>query len=140
MKIWLKILIVTFLFGAPTLPLGEMLWPVMTMPEIPTSTQLGLLIVVGVIESIAFGLGVAFLIFGWKTVKRVIRFDQTLAKWMYASIGWTLVSWWPHDRLHMHYGLQIKPLIGIEYAFHVTLIVASLIIAYGFLRILRALK
>ncbi len=140
MKTWIKATIVTIVCGVPTIPLGELLWPPVKMPEIPTSSQFASLVVVGVIESIAFGLGVAFLIFGWHVVKRALVVNQTLARWMYASIAWTLVSWWPHDRLHMHYGMRIQPLIGIEYGFHVTLIIASLIIAYGFLKILRASK
>ena len=140
MKPWLKVLLVTIIFGAPVASLGNILWPPMATPQMPTQLQLNLLIAVSIVESVAFGLGAAFLIFGWKTVKSLMAPYRSLAIWMYAAIGWTLVSWWPHDRLHMHYGTMLNPLIGIEYGFHCTLIASSLIIAYGFLKILNADK
>ncbi len=56
---------------------------------------------------------------------------------MYLAIGWLLVSWWPHDNLHIHVGNDMQGLLYIEYGFHVTLMICGLIVAYGFLAFLR---
>ena len=42
------------------------------------------------------------------------------------------LSWWPHDNLHIHYALDMWPLIAIEYVFHVSLMVCGAILAYAF--------
>ena len=53
---------------------------------------------------------------------------------MYLSIGWLLISWWPHDNVYSHNGEDMQGLLYIEYGFHVTLMAAGLILAYSFLR------
>ena len=52
---------------------------------------------------------------------------------MFLSIGWLMVSWWPHDNLHMHTGIDLQKLLYIEYGFHVTLMVCAIVLAYCFL-------
>ncbi len=56
---------------------------------------------------------------------------------MYLSVGWFLVSWWPHDNLHIHNGMDLQGLLYIEYGFHVTLIVAALVLAFSLLTMLK---
>ena len=56
---------------------------------------------------------------------------------MYLSIGWLSVSWWPHGHLHQVVGENLEELLYIEYGFHVTAIIAGLLLAYGFLLLLR---
>ena len=56
---------------------------------------------------------------------------------MYVAIAWQLVSWWPHDNLHMATGLDYGPLLLIEYGFHGTVIVSALVVARFFLAVLR---
>ena len=51
---------------------------------------------------------------------------------MYLSIGWFLVSWWPHDNLHIHN--------GDEYGFHVTLIIAAGVLALSLVTMLRSVE
>ena len=64
----IKMLIVTFVVGAIALPLGMMLWPTGVGGEsggpAPSGLQIGLLILIGIMEALAFGAGVAFLLFG----------------------------------------------------------------------------
>jgi hypothetical protein len=43
----------------------------------------------------------------------------------YLSLAWVLGNWWAHDSLHIHHGLNLVPLLGIEYGFHVTLMIAG---------------
>ncbi len=59
---------------------------------------------------------------------------------MFIALPWMLVSWWPHDNLHVHNGMNLQGLLYIEYGFHLTLIIASLILTYGFLTSLKEQK
>ncbi len=85
----------------------------------------------------AFGLGVSFLLFGLPTVRRVSPNSKLTAWAMYLSIGWLLVSWWPHSHLHQVVGENLQGLLYIEYGFHVTVIIGAAVLAYGFLTLLR---
>ena len=130
--------VITLFFAAVTFILGPILWPLAEGGATPTGAQLGLLIGVSVIESIAFGLGVSFLVLGWPWVRRVAHGAKNVAWTLYVSIAWFLVSWWPHDRMHMHIDHDdLWTLIGLEYGFHLTLILAGAAIAYNFFTILR---
>jgi len=102
----------------------------------PTAGQLVFFIVLEVIQSLAFGLGVSFLLFGLPTVREVSPNSRLLGWAMYLSIGWLLVSWWPHGHLHQVVGENLQGLLYIEYGFHVTLIIGAVVLAYGFIALL----
>ncbi len=142
MKTSVKVLLVTlacavfaFMLGGNA-PLGAAIWPPADDNPEPTSTQLPLLMVLGAVSSLAFGLGVSFLVFGWPLVRQVAGAAKTLAVLMYVSIAWLLVNWVPHENLHIANGMDLSGLIAIEYGFHVTLIAAGAIVAFGFARML----
>ncbi len=64
--------------------------------------------------------------------------NSKLMVWaMYLSIGWLLVSWWPHSHLHQVVGENLQGLLYIEYGFHVTTIIGTVVLAYGFVSLLR---
>ncbi len=140
MKTWLKVLLVTLLFGLPTIPLGRVLWPdpMATTSGMaangPTTPQLAMLIGVALFEAAAFGLGVAFLVFGLPLVRRATGGNAPLTWATFAAIAWSLLSWWPHDNLHRVTN-DLGSLIGIEYTFHTTLIIGAAVIAVTFLRL-----
>ncbi len=48
-----------------------------------------------------------------------------------------MVSWWPHDNMHIHNDENMQGLLYIEYGFHATLMLTGIILAYCFLSILR---
>jgi hypothetical protein len=124
MKLWIKVLLVTVIFALPAFALGPKIWP--PSPDAhPTASQLPWLMALSAIEAVTFGLGMSFLFFGWK------RFvgKGAHACWAFASLTWLLVSWWPHDNAHIHNGFYMPGLIVIDYSFHLTLIIASLIAA-----------
>ena len=106
--------------------LSRVIWPDLPGMIPPTSSQLPFFIGVGVFESVAFGVGVAFVIFGWK----FLRGRRTGDYVAFLSAAWLLVSWWPHDNLHRvtvegnYWGL-----LKLEWGFHVTLMIAGVIIA-----------
>lgn len=126
-----------FLFEANS-PIGKLIWPAHLGGMQPTSLQLGLLIVVGIAEAIGFGLGVAFLMYGFPLVSRAAPSSRGLVQAAYVAIAWGLVSWVPHDSLHQHIGENLGALIAIEYGFHVTLIACGAVIAWFFIVALRS--
>jgi hypothetical protein len=49
---------------------------------------------------------------------------------VHVSIVWILWNWWLHDGLHM-VNDSTSGLLAIEYAFHVTIMIAGAILAYA---------
>jgi hypothetical protein len=90
-----------------------------------------------VAESLAFGFGISFLIFGYPLMQTILPASKRLTLATHLSIAWLLFSWWPHDSLHVANGLNMNGLLVIEYVFHVTLMVAGAILVYYFLALVR---
>ena len=132
MKPWVKVLLVTLLFGIPAFIAGPLIWPLATAPG---SNLLPFFLFLSLIESLTFGLGVAFLIFGWPHLWQRSFGSKRMTWAMFISIAWLLISWWPHDHLHALNKTQ-QGLLFIEYGFHLTLYIGGAILAYGFIRLL----
>ncbi len=131
MKTSWKMLLITLVVGVPAFLLGPLIWT--PSPDIhPTQAQLPYLIVLSAIEALAFGFGLAFVVYGLPLVKRAGEAGKNAAGAMYASLSWILVSWWPHDNLHIHNALNVNGLIVIDYSFHFTVIAAGIVLAYSF--------
>ena len=109
-------------------PLGEMIWPAKELHTPPSPAQIPAFILVSLVEAVAFGLGVSFLAFGYPHVRRRIDSAREAAP-VFVAIGWLLISWFPHDNLHMFFGENPTGLLVLLWAFHVTLIAAGLIVA-----------
>jgi len=119
--------------------LTRVIWPDAPGRPIPPDNLLPLYIIVGLVESFAFGLGVAFLIFGGRML-RTFGQGRGLTLLTYLSIAWLLINWWPHDNLHRVIGFDFGRLIWIEYGFHVTLIAAGACVAYFFVTTVRDMQ
>ena len=135
----IKVVAVTLIAAVLAMVVGPILWPTSDPPLFPepTATQLPFFIVLQVVTCLTFGLGVSFLLFGLSVVRRVSA-DSKLRAWlMYLSIGWLLISWWPHGHLHQHNGDDMQGLLYIDYGFHVAPMLAGLIVAYCFLSLTR---
>ena len=129
------IALIAFL-ASPNGPLGGFWRPAADMP-VPTAGQLPLLIVLNVIEVLMFGLGIAFALFGYRLLRAAQVGSRALTLAAYVCIVWLLASWWPHDSLHIANGMAMNGLIGIEYGFHVTSMLAGAVVALFFLALLR---
>ena len=137
MKIWIKASIITVLFGVPAFVLGPVIWPpAVHGPEL-SGTQVPFAIAIFAIEALGFRLGISFLALGMSTVRRAADGARAKAWATYLSIGWLLVSWWPHDNLHMHVGEDPQSLLFLTYGFHLTLLFSGLILALSFLSTMR---
>ena len=132
---WLAVTIglgIAAFITSPNAPLGGF-WG--APPSLsPTGAQMALLMLLTAIQCLAFGLGAAFLIFGFTLVKSQLPTHRDLGLATYLSVAWSLISWWPHSNFHQTLSMgNVGGLIAIEYAFHVTLILGGFIVAYFFI-------
>lgn len=89
-----------------------------------------------VFEGLALGAGIVFFVFGYRLLKRS-RNSSALTLAAYLSIGWCLISWWPHDNFHLRNGDSLWGAIAIDYGFHVTVMIATVVVALFFYRALQ---
>lgn len=133
---WGKWLAVTLVLGivaflmSPNAPLGGF-WGTQADMNTLVGVQRGLFMLLTAIQSIAFGFGFAFLLFGRKAVSSFLPVEGGLSLAVFLAISWSLLSWWPHSNLHQtHNPENLSGLLAIEYGFHVTLILGGAVIAY----------
>jgi hypothetical protein len=129
--------IIAFAIGVVSIPTSLALF----RPNFPAGFSLpaqAIPLVVGLkaFEGLALGTGIAFLIYGYPLLKRAGE-SQLLTLLAYLAIGWYLVNWWPHDNLHLVNGLNLWGLLGIEYGFHLTLMISAGVLAFFFYRVIR---
>jgi hypothetical protein len=143
MKTSTKVVIVTLLLGVlgfltePKGPLGSFWAPSPMIPQ-ATGVQVPLFMILGAAEALAFGLGVSFLLFGYSNLKANVPVSAPMSRAAHVSIAWLLGNWWAHDSLHLHNGMNLNGLLRIEYGFHITLMIAGVILLRFFLAVVRA--
>jgi hypothetical protein len=104
----------------------------------PTAAQIPHFIFLAVGDALLLGLGVSFLLFGFPVMRHVSP-DSKLRAWaMYLSIGYLMVSWWPHLNLHASNGMDLRGLLLIDYFFHLPLEVAGVVLALSFVSLMRS--
>ena len=134
---WLTGALVTLGCAAVTFGLGRQIWPTPLNAAEPSSGLVPFFIGLSAAESVLFGLGVCFLVFGYR---RVAGAGQPI--WLsyatYLSVAWLMLSWWPHGNLHRTtLAGNWAGLLAIDYGFHLTLMAASGIVAVFAYRALR---
>ncbi len=133
MKSWLKWSLVTLLVGALAFVLTPV-WPVPPSAPQPPESLLPLFILLSLGESVSFGLGVAFVIFGHPLLGRMGR-SARLTTAAYLAIAFLLINWWPHDNLHRITSGDWSRLVLVEYGFHLPLMLAGAVLAWFFVSI-----
>jgi hypothetical protein len=128
-----KIIFISLLVGIPAYFLGKVIWPPDLLTPVPNQAHLPYFIFLSIMESLAFGGGIGFIIFGWPSVKKFAGGLNLRAAPIFIALSWMLISWWPHDNLHAHNGLDPQGLLYIEYGFHFTTMLAGFILIHGFL-------
>ncbi len=137
---WLAGALITVVFGAVTFGLGRQIWPTPAGAAQPPAGLVPFFIGLSAVESVVFGLGVCFILFGYR---RVAGSGQPL--WLsyatYLAVAWLMVSWWPHDNLHRTtLGGNWTGLLAIDYGFHLTLMASIGIVAVFVYRVLRPVE
>jgi len=131
-----KWILVTLLLGIATFIASPYIWIPPPGVPVPTPSQVPYFIILSLFESFSFGLGVAFLLFAYPTMRKTSKDSKIASILLYLAIGWLLISWWVHDGFHKVNGENLQGLLLIEYAFHLTLILAGTLAAFSFMRIL----
>jgi len=126
----MKVALVTAAVAVPAFFLGPVIFPPADLGVEPTATQLALFILLGVGDAILLGLGVSFLVFGFPMLRQVSPDSKARAWAMYLSIGYLMVSWWPHLNMHASNGIDVGGLLRIDLLFHFPLEVAGVVLAY----------
>jgi hypothetical protein len=124
--------LVAFLLG-PHAPLGQQLWPATleTSPA-PAGAQVGLFTFIAAFEALAFGAGLAVLMFAGRPIRALFGPHHTgLATASHLALFWLLWSWWLHVALHNTSGMRPGRILFIEYAFHGSSIVAAAVVVYA---------
>jgi hypothetical protein len=132
---WLKWVAITVGVAAAAVPLSFVFWRTPPGVAAPPPSMLPILIPIAVvIPALAFGLGVAFVLFG----RQLIRANRpsALSRASLVSIAWLLTNWWPHSNFH-RVSSGWANLVAVDYFFHTTVIIASCIVAVFFLSVLR---
>jgi hypothetical protein len=106
----------------PRGPLGGFWRPAAEAPT-PQGGVLAGFVAEGFAEALAFGVGVAILLFGrsWFASRAATSARGTTA-WL--ATVWLFASWMPHAALHLHIGLRPEQLLAVEWIFHVGAVVA----------------
>jgi hypothetical protein len=135
MKRWLKWWLVTLIVAAVAFALTP-LWPVAPTAPQPPGTVLPLFVALSLVESLSFGLGVAFLIFGRPLVDRMGG-SPGLTTAAYVAIAFLLLNWWPHDNMHRMTNGDWSRVVLVEYGFHLPLMIAGAVLAWFFVSLAR---
>lgn len=132
------VVLVTLGIGIPAFALSRVIWPDPPGMPAPLPGLVPFLMVPAVFEALAFGAGVAFLVFGSRLVQGAGE-SPALARATYLAIAWSLLNWWPHVNFHRAIGFNnLVALVEVDWAFHLTLIASAVVIAIFFIRVLSA--
>ena len=135
---WVAVVVLTLIIAVPAFLLNPIIWPPAPGGPAPTAAQIPYLLALDVMQAVFLGLGISFLIFGFPVMRRISPDSKTRAWAMYLSIGYLMVSWWPHIGLHVSNAPDdLQGLIYIDYLFHVPLMIAGAILAYCFYSLVR---
>jgi hypothetical protein len=140
MKTWMKVAIVTAIVAVPAFVSGPILFPPADTGVEPTAGQMPFFLFLAVGDAVLLGLGVSFVLFGLSVI-RMVSPDSKLRAWaMYLSIGYLMISWWPHLNMHAHNGMDLHGLLIIDFLFHLPLEVAGVVLALSFISLFRSYR
>lgn len=137
MKTSTKVALLTAAVGVPAFFLGPVLFPPADVGVEPTAGQLPFFLFLAVGDALLLGLGVSFLSFGFPVMRKVSPDSRARAWAMYLSIGYLMVSWWPHLNMHASNGIDFRGLLYIDFFFHLPLEVAGVALALSFVSLMR---
>lgn len=142
MKTWVKVVILTVVItivaflATPNGPLGAF-WGADPHGPQPSSEQVPGFMILGLLESLFLGLGISFLVFGLPVVREIAGGATGLARATHLSISWIMLQWWAHDNLHLVAGMDFGKILAIDYGFHVTMMLATVILVYFLITVSR---
>ena len=133
MRRWV-VALVTVAVGLPAFLLGRVIWPDTPNSIVVPPDLVPFFALPSLLEALAFGGGVAFLLAARPTRRRA---RSKLAIAAYASTAWLLMAAWPHGNLHRSLGFDLASIAKIEWAIHLTALLAAIVDALFVASILR---
>jgi hypothetical protein len=140
MKTWHKVLLITLATAVPAFILAPMIWPPNLHGGTPVGLQVVLFVILAALDALTFGLGVAFIWYGLPLARRAADGSRASTWITFIATAWLLISWWPHDNMHKHNGMDLDGLLVIDYAFHVSMMIAGLALAHNLVRTLQSVR
>jgi hypothetical protein len=128
----LRFVWVTLATAVIAFSLTFVIWPIPPQITLPPANLLPYFVFVIACECLSFGFGVAFLIYAFPQVRRLG--GSRLTSWGgYLGIAWFALNWWPHESFHRTtLSTNFDKQIWIQFSFHLTLIVAAVLVARFF--------
>src|SRR4028118_286433 len=117
---------------------GPVLFPPADVGVEPTAGQIPFFIFLAVGDALLLGLGVSFFLFGFPVIRKVSPDSRVRAWAMFLSIGYLMVSWWPHLNMHASNGMDFQGLLYINFFFHLPLELAGVALALSFISLMRS--
>jgi hypothetical protein len=121
-------LVVAGFFALTSFVTTNSFWPGSTDLSVVSEPWAGFFTGLYVAESLSFGLGAGFLLFGrrWMVRLRRPRWLTTLA---HLSVVWLLASWWPQDNFYRLAAKTDWPRqAALVYGFNITLMIAAAVL------------
>jgi hypothetical protein len=118
-------------------PLTFVIWPIPPEIALPPANLVPFFVFVIACECLSFGFGIAFLLFGYPLVRSVG--SGRFTSWSgYLGIAWFALNWWPHESFHRTtLSTNFDKQIWIQFGFHLSLIVAAVLVARFFVEAAR---
>ena len=137
-RTWVTVLVITLIVAVTAFMLGPIIWPPAPAPTSAPNFYFLAMDVLKAVFAVLLGLGISFLIFGLPVVRRISPDSKTRVGAMYLSIGYLMVSWWPHINMHAHNAPNdLQGLLYIRHLFHVPLIISGVVLACCFISLVR---
>jgi hypothetical protein len=131
---WWFLVLVTLAVGLPAFVLGRVVWPDTSNSIVVPADLVPYFALPSLFEALAFGGGVAFLLAFGPVVRRA---GSRLAIAAYLGTAWLLMAAWPHGNLHRSLGFDLASIARIEWAIHLTALLAAVVVALFVARALR---
>ncbi len=132
-----KFALITVAAGVPAFLLTPILFPPNTNIAPPAAELIPSFIFLSAVESLFFGIGIAFLALGLPLMRRVARISGVSPWPPFLAIGYLTASWWPHLGMYAVAGMDFDKLILVDLGFHLTYILAAGAVAHFYFRTLQ---
>ncbi len=132
---WWSVVLVTVAVGLPAFLLSRVIWPDTPNSIVIPADLVPYFALPSLLEALAFGGGVAFLLAAFPGVRQA---RSRLAVAAYVSTAWLLMAAWPHGNLHRSLGFDLASIARIEWAIHLTALLAAIVDALFVASVLRS--
>eukprot|EP01117_Protostelium_nocturnum_P006107 TRINITY_DN2200_c0_g1_i1.p1 TRINITY_DN2200_c0_g1~~TRINITY_DN2200_c0_g1_i1.p1 ORF type:complete len:355 (-),score=76.21 TRINITY_DN2200_c0_g1_i1:43-1107(-) len=103
----------------------------------PNESQLRFFKALGVAECVICAIGISWMVTIGTILKSIPSKIRLKVIGMYICVGWFLVSWYPHNRLHVYFNANVWAGIALDFTFHWAMLFAAMFLGRFIWRFLR---